>query len=156
MLVRPAKELKGFARVALAPGETKTVNITLDERAFAYFVPHVGRFCVESGEFKILAAASSADIRLESSVYFQSADEIRYPLTMESTMEEFWNDDRYSDTVRQIYEQLQITEDSPLFPVLSSMRLKVLPGVLSYVQVPIEQSIEFQQRILSQTNEQER
>lgn len=149
MLVRPEKELKGFARVELEPGETKTVTIHLDERAFAYFVPHAGRYCVETGEFKILVAASSADIRLEGTVNFQSTDELRHLLTMESTMEEFLNDARYADVVRQIYEEIHVPEDSPLYPVLSSMRLKVLPGVLKYIQIPEEQSVRYQQTILN-------
>lgn len=149
MLVRPEKELKGFARVELEPGETKTVTIHLDERAFAYFVPHVGRYCVETGEFKILVAASSADIRLEGTIFFQSEDELREPLTMENTMEEYWNDNRYTETVRQVYAAIHVPEDSPMFPILSSMRLKVLPGVLKYIQIPEEQSIQYQQMILN-------
>lgn len=152
MLVRPEKELKGFARVELQPGETKTVKIDLDERAFAYYVPHVGRYCVESGEFKIMAASSSSDIRLEGTIQFQSTDELRHQLTMENTMEEFLNDDRYADAVHQVYAAIHVTEDSPLYPVLSSMRLKVLPGVLNYVQIPEEQSLQYQQMIINAAN----
>lgn len=148
-LIRPEKELKGFGRVTLQPGETKTLEIELDERAFAYFVPHIGRYAVESGAFKILVAASSKDIRLEAEVHFESVDDVRRPLTMESTMEEFYNDNRYSEVTRQIYAELQINEEHPLFPMLSSMRLKVLPGVLAYIQVPFEVSIPYQQRILN-------
>lgn len=148
-LIRPEKELKGFGRVTLAPGESKTIQIELDERAFAYYVPHIGRYAVESGAFKILVAASSKDIRLEAEIQFDSKDEVRRPLTMESTMEEFYNDDRYSEVTRQIYAELQINEDHPMFPMLSSMRLKVLPGVLAYIQVPFEVSIPYQQRILN-------
>ncbi len=60
---RPPKELKGFAKVALQPGETKTVAVPLDGRAFAYFHPGHGRWITEGGEFDILVGASSADLR---------------------------------------------------------------------------------------------
>ena len=49
-LARPEKELKGFAKVALAPGETKTVTIPLDFRAFAYYHPGYGQWIAEPGE----------------------------------------------------------------------------------------------------------
>ena len=62
-LVRPDKELKGFAKVELQPGETKTVSIPLDFRAFAYYHPEYKQWITEDGEFDILIAASAADIR---------------------------------------------------------------------------------------------
>ena len=52
-LPRPYKELKGFAKVALEPGQTKTVPITLDPRAFAYYDPAFGQWVIESGQFEI-------------------------------------------------------------------------------------------------------
>ena len=148
-LIRPEKELKGFARVTVQPGETRTVDLVLDERAFAYYVPHLGRFAVESGVFKILVAASSRDIRLEGTIQFHSSDEVRRPLTLESSMAEFYNDDRYSEVTRRIYAELQIGEDHPIFPVLSSLRLKFLPEVLAFIQIPPEVSVPYQQCILN-------
>ncbi|MFN2231764.1 MAG: beta-glucosidase, partial [Anaerolineae bacterium] len=52
-LSRPVKELKGFAKVALQPGETRTVTIELDARAFAYYDPAYQRWVTESGAFEI-------------------------------------------------------------------------------------------------------
>jgi beta-glucosidase len=48
-LKRPYKELKGFAKVTLQPGETKTVTLTLDFRAFAYYDPAYKRWITEDG-----------------------------------------------------------------------------------------------------------
>lgn len=62
-LVRPPKELKGFAKVELQPGESKTVSFELDERAFAFYDPYQSRWVVEPGEFQILVGSSSQDIR---------------------------------------------------------------------------------------------
>jgi len=62
---RPAKELKGFAKVSLKPGETKTVRLTLDRRAFSYFDPKEHKWKAEPGDFSILVGSSSAKIELE-------------------------------------------------------------------------------------------
>lgn len=65
---RPEQELKGFARVELAPGESRRVEIALDERAFAYFNVATGRWEVEGGAYELRVGASCADIRLTASV----------------------------------------------------------------------------------------
>jgi len=70
---RPEKELKGFAKVRLEPGESREVEIELDSRAFAYYDPSLPGWRVESGYFEIVAAASSADIRSGARVYVESA-----------------------------------------------------------------------------------
>lgn len=62
---RPAKELKGFAKVFLKAGERRRVTIPLDDKAFRYFNTQTGRFEVDGGEYRILIGASVADIRLE-------------------------------------------------------------------------------------------
>ncbi|MFB5676467.1 beta-glucosidase [Paenibacillus terreus] len=72
-VIRPAKELKGFAKVELQPREEKTVTITLDKRAFAYYNVELKDWHVESGTFTILAGSSSADIALTDKVEVVSA-----------------------------------------------------------------------------------
>jgi beta-glucosidase len=62
-LVRPEKELKGFAKVALAPGETKTVTLTLNERALSFYDDAQARWVAEPGAFELLVGASASDIR---------------------------------------------------------------------------------------------
>ncbi len=59
---RPDKELRGFAKVHLAPGATADVEITLDERSFAYFDVDEARWRVEGGEFEVVVARSSVDV----------------------------------------------------------------------------------------------
>lgn len=63
-LYRPAKELKGFAKVALQPGESKTVTFTLDDRSFAVWCD--GSWKVPMGNYEILVGASVKDIRLHA------------------------------------------------------------------------------------------
>lgn len=70
--IRPEKELKGFEKVALMPGETKTVCFTLNKRAFAYWNTTIHDWHVESGEFDILIGKSSRDIVLQKTITVHS------------------------------------------------------------------------------------
>jgi beta-glucosidase len=65
---RPPKELKGFARVSLAPGESQSISLTLEPRAFAFWDDQQKCWTVTAGAYEILAGASSADIRLRQSI----------------------------------------------------------------------------------------
>jgi beta-glucosidase len=65
---RPEKELKGFAKIELQPGEGAEVAIELDRRAFAYYDTELKDWHVEAGVFEVLAGASSRDIRLSATV----------------------------------------------------------------------------------------
>lgn len=67
-IFRPEKELKGFCKIKLEPGEEKTVKLSLSKRAFAFYNVNTNDWCVESGEFEILVGASSRDIRLKTTV----------------------------------------------------------------------------------------
>lgn len=67
-LVRPARELKGFAKVVLAPGETRRLRIDLDERAFAFYAPRAQHWLVEQGRFVIRAARHAADTGLTAEI----------------------------------------------------------------------------------------
>lgn len=64
-LPRPVKELKGFKKVYLKPGETKVVTFTLDKDAFSYYDPAVHSWIVEPGKFELSIGSSSDDIRLQ-------------------------------------------------------------------------------------------
>ena len=63
-LFRPARELKGFARVTLAPGEKQRINIMLDDKAFRFWNVKANRWEIEGGEYELLVGASVEDIRL--------------------------------------------------------------------------------------------
>ncbi len=71
---RPAKELKGFTKVFLKAGESKTVTIALDDKAFRYWNDKTGKFEIDGGEYEILIGASVADIRLSGSVRVKGTD----------------------------------------------------------------------------------
>lgn len=65
---RPPQELKGFARVQLAPGEERRVEIALRREQLAYYDESEKRWRVDAGQYEIFIGASSRDIRLRATV----------------------------------------------------------------------------------------
>jgi beta-glucosidase len=65
---RPVKELKGFAKIALNPGEEGQLEISLSKEAFSFFSEAKGKWIIEPGEFEILVGASSKDIQLTKKI----------------------------------------------------------------------------------------
>ena len=65
-LPRPLKELKGFKKVVLRPGEKQKVSVTLDRNAFAHYDPDKKGWVADKGAYKILVGSSSRDLRLNS------------------------------------------------------------------------------------------
>lgn len=83
---RPVRELKGFEKIFLQPGEEKTVLFTLDKRSFAYYEPKLHDWFVESGEFAVEIGASSRDTRLTATVTVNGTMELPLRYTRESTV----------------------------------------------------------------------
>jgi beta-glucosidase len=104
-LVRPYKELKGFAKVELEPGDAKTVTITLDERAFAYYNPAYRRWITESGEFDILVGRSATDICLKETVRLESTQTLPCVLNRDSTLLEWLEDPRGAAVIQPLMQQ---------------------------------------------------
>jgi beta-glucosidase len=69
---RPVRELKGFAKIQLAPGETKTIAIPLGERAFEFFDTKKNQWTLAPGTFDVFIGASSRDLRLSQAVKIQA------------------------------------------------------------------------------------
>jgi len=83
---RPVQELKGFEKVYLAPGETKTVAMTLDRRAFSYYNTDIADWYAEDGAYEIRVGASSRDIRLCACVTLTGAKPLPVRVTGDSTL----------------------------------------------------------------------
>ena len=81
---RPVRELKGFEKISLQPGEAKDVSFTLDKRAFAYWNTELHDWTVEPGDFTIEIGRSSRDIALDASVTVNSAVKINRHYDMNS------------------------------------------------------------------------
>ena len=90
-VARPARELKGFARVELEPGASGEVRIALDARAFSYWSVQLRQWVVEGGEFVLRVGTSSRDLPHVSSIRIE-APSIAPPLTRDSTLHEWLAD----------------------------------------------------------------
>ncbi|MEJ2290717.1 MAG: glycoside hydrolase family 3 C-terminal domain-containing protein [Deinococcales bacterium] len=106
-LRRPVKELKGFAKVRLRPGETHTVTLTLDRRAFAYYDPAHGRWVTESGAFDLLVGASAADIRLRTEVTLRRGTPLPFILDHDSTLREWLDDPRARSVLGPLVDEIR-------------------------------------------------
>lgn len=106
-LVRPEKELKGFAKVELKPGETKTVLIKLDFRSFAYYHPLYSQWITEDGEFDLLIAASAVDIREKLTVTLESTVKLPCLLNKESTIREWMEDPIGNEVFSPFFAQVE-------------------------------------------------
>ena len=93
-VIRPVRELRDFAKVELAPGETKTVTFTLDKRAFAYYSVKIHDWHVETGEFEIQIGRSSRDIVLTKTVTVESTVKLPVVYTTDTTMGDVRRDPR--------------------------------------------------------------
>lgn len=91
---RPDKELKGFEKVTLEPGETKTVSITLDKRSFAWYNTELKDWYAANGTYELLVGASSRDIRLTSQIQMTGSRPLPLNLHLNSTLGELLADER--------------------------------------------------------------
>jgi beta-glucosidase len=113
-LVRPEKELKGFAKVELQPGETRSISIPLDFRAFAYYHPEYKQWITEDGEFEILVASSATDIHEALTVTLESTLKLPCILDRESTIREWMADSRGKAVFGSFYAQIE-TQSRKMF-----------------------------------------
>lgn len=86
--IRPEKELRDFAKVFLKAGETKTVTFTLNARAFSYYETRIHDWYAESGDYEILLASSSRDIRLQDTVSITGSKKIPFVADYVTTCED--------------------------------------------------------------------
>lgn len=97
---RPLRELKGYEKVSLRPGETKTVHFTLDYRSFAWYNTKIQDWYAASGDYEILIGASSHDMRLSGNVHMTAQKQLPLQVHMNSTLGELLADERTSGYVK--------------------------------------------------------
>ena len=85
---RPHKELKGFKKIELKPGESQTVTFALDKRSFAYYNDKLHDFYVESGDYSVMIGASSNDIRHTVNVHVEGTVELPHNFTTFTPIED--------------------------------------------------------------------
>ncbi|CRK83387.1 glycoside hydrolase family 3 C-terminal domain-containing protein [Neobacillus massiliamazoniensis] len=111
-VIRPEKELKGFEKVELLPGEEKKATFTLDKRSFAYYNVDLKDWHVETGEFEILIGKSSREIVLSDSVHVQSTVSIRKPVHRNTTVGDLLSDPVLAPIAKELLAKAN--ENNPL------------------------------------------
>lgn len=91
---RPLKELKGFEKVSLEPGETKKVSLELEYRSFAWYNTDIHDWYAASGDYEILVGASSQDIRLSDRIHFTTKKMLPLEIHLNTTVGELLLDSR--------------------------------------------------------------
>ena len=108
---RAVRELRGFQKIALQPGEEKEVVFELDFRSFAYYETKINGWFVESGEIEIAVGASSRDIRLTGQVKMNSSMTIPMHYTRYSTVGELMADPSKAAFVHALFGQEKTEEE---------------------------------------------
>ena len=103
---RPVKELKNFVKVELQTQEEKTVEMELDKRSFTWYNTDIHDWYAASGEYEILAAASSRDIRLKKTVYVESTTELPMHIHMNTTIGELLENPRTKGVIEGMTDSL--------------------------------------------------
>lgn len=122
---RPVKELKGFQKVALQPGETKQVIFQLDERSFAWYNEGMKDWYAASGEYEIMVGTSSRDMRLKDTIMLESEKEEPLFVEENTVVEELLNHSKTHDFMMEFllekmafssmaYEEKRMIENFPI------------------------------------------
>ncbi|MGH0052822.1 MAG: glycoside hydrolase family 3 C-terminal domain-containing protein [Sphaerochaetaceae bacterium] len=93
-VVRAVKELKGFEKINLKPGETKCVTFTLHPREFSYYEERIHDWFVEGGVYELFVGESSADVRVKQEVTMHSKQTIRTHYTLDTPFCDIMKDEK--------------------------------------------------------------
>ncbi|NLX85308.1 MAG: glycosyl hydrolase [Synergistaceae bacterium] len=137
-VIRPVKELKGFEKVALNPGETKTVSFNLGKRAFAYYNTEIKDWHVETGGFEILIGKSSREILCKKTIIVESTVALPVVYTANSSFEDVMLDPKAMelckplwDSVASLFKDENADESDPIkmavIEAMTEAMVKVMP-----------------------------
>lgn len=148
-VIRPHKELKGFAKVHLEAGQSQQITFTLDKRAFAYYNVDIADWHVESGTFKIKIGSSSRDIRLHQSIEIQSTVELPITIDRNTTMGDITTHPVTEQIAKDLLERSGMSElfdpsDDMMSAMVKGMPLRAMVnfGQGKYTEEMLSQDIE--------------
>ncbi len=143
-VLRPPKELKGFAKVALEPDETRTIDIPLGSRAFAFFHPVHRRWVTEDGDVDIMVGSSAADIRASISVHLIATTDLPSIVTGMSTPADWLADPRARPVMEDLLRRLAATLAAGLGSDPAGTPADIDPLLWDYVMhMPLQDLLEF-------------
>ncbi len=103
---RPAKELKGFGKVELAPGETKTVTLCVTARDLSFWHEELGDWYAPSGKYAVLVGHASDDIAFSAEIRFTTRKLLPLTVTPATTLGELMHDPRTAPALQQMMAQM--------------------------------------------------
>ena len=103
---RPDKELRGFRKVRLSPGETRTVEVELEGRAFAYWDPRVRGWVSDAGTYELLVGSSSAEIHASILVTLIAAPPVKPIIDDKSPLQDWLSDPGGRDAALRLMRDL--------------------------------------------------
>lgn len=120
---RPVRELRGFEKVDLAAGETKTVRIHLPRRAFAYWDIQHERWIIAPGEYRLQIGADAATV-LEETTITLAGDEIIVELTLDTPMGDWFDHPRVGQQVMDSLGFSSATVSAEQLAMMASMTMR--------------------------------
>jgi len=147
LVIRPVKELRGFAKIRLQPGQTETVTFTLDKSAFAYYNTQIRDFHVLTGAYRVMACRSAGDIALEAGVEVESTVRIPFRATVNTPLIDIQRMENGASVIREIVSTdlediVDKTPDSLWKYMVSKMMPHMVPRAMTMMartKVPAEQ-----------------
>ena len=109
---RPVKELKGFTKLFLMPGETKRVKLKISARDLSFYSEELKDWYAPSGTYELLIGHASDDIRVSRKITFTTKKVLPLCVTGATTIGELLTDSRTSATIAQMIAALQKSEQS--------------------------------------------
>ncbi|MCL2827307.1 MAG: glycoside hydrolase family 3 C-terminal domain-containing protein [Oscillospiraceae bacterium] len=123
-VIRAPKQLKGFRKVSLQPGETKTVSFALEKRAFAYYNTQISDWYVLTGDYRVMVGTSSREIALEAEISVNSTVKLPFRADVNTTVR---------DILRMDGGRALIAKLTANSPVYGNMDTSPEPGTIEYM-----------------------
>ncbi|MGN8026240.1 glycoside hydrolase family 3 C-terminal domain-containing protein [Microbacterium sp. 22242] len=124
---RPPRELKAFASVLLAPGETTSVSLRIRRSELAYWDVRVDRWIVEGGEYIVDVGASSRDLRISTTIGVEG-DEVALPVSLDSSFDELLQDPVVGGELRAMIEERFGSGENQMLKMLGNFPVGRLDG----------------------------
>lgn len=141
-IIRPVRELRGFEKTALNPGETKTVTFKLEKRAFAFYNQQIMEWEAESGDYEIQIGKSSRDIVQTAKVHVESTLKKVIKFDLNNTFGDLLSEPKAAEIIEPLLGKLSVVGDSdPESEVLGEGTADMMKAMMQYM--PIRGALSF-------------
>lgn len=139
---RPVKELRGFTKIELLPGEIKTVQFTLNARDLSYYNVDLHDWYAPSGKYGILIGHASDDIRLSAEITFTAEKSAPFTVTTATTIGELLADNRTKPLLMELMAPIRKRGEER--PKIEGTDNSEANAVASAVDIPLKSLVSFQ------------